>query len=738
MNARAISTPALAATIAAAALVAQHVMGRATRDAMFLSHFPVTRLPEVMIVGAVVSGIVVVLLTKLIQRRGPARVVPVVFALHAVGLLVEWALSWRFESAVSVIVYVHTASVGATIVSAFWSAVTESFDPYTAKQVIGRISAGAALGGVIGGGLAWGASKITGVATMLLLMMALSLVCAWGTLSLSRNSDAARTPAPSSAPGGSTFGVLRDTPYLRLLALVVLVGAIMQSLLDYALGVQATAAYGTGARLLSFFALFQTAIAVVAFLVQSSTNRLALDRLGLGGTIALLPGGVVALGAIALGVPSLLTVALQRGAEGVLRASLFRSAYEVLFTPVPQALKRPTKTAIDVSFDRVGMVIGGALTLGLIAVVPQSILRAVTICAILAAMVQLFISYRLHRGYIATLAERLRTGALKLDPRSLLDATTRTTLSQTMEGLDRATLIAQIAALQAAKGAKPAPAPVAAPDAELPDVDMPALDDRVRLMSELRSPDAGTVRAALRSDASTLAPLAGELIELLARDDVARDAMRALAPIVPRIVGALVDAVLDDERLVRGRRRAARLLGGVSSPRAAHGLVLALDSTELDVRYACGRVLLGLREANADLAFDADAMLARARRELGAGGEARLDSRRLEHAFNVLSLTFDLAPMQLAYGALEAKDPALRGVALEYLDVVLPVDMRAALLQRLEVATSAPESVHAPVSRSPRPSTRSLDDLLKSRDTIRLSLDERRRLHDPDGEPSSR
>ena len=36
----------------------------------------------------------------------------------------------------------------------------------------------------------------------------------------------------------------------------------------------------------------------------------------------------------------------------------------------------------------------------------------------------------------------------------------------------------------------------------------------------------------------------------------------------------------------------------------------------------------------------------------------------------------------------------------------------------------------------PRPSKRALDDLLKSRDAIRVSLDENRRLNDPDASSS--
>ena len=103
------------------------------------------------------------------------------------------------------------------------------------------------------------------------------------------------------------------------------------------------------------------------------------------------------------------------------------------------------------------------------------------------------------------------------------------------------------------------------------------------------------------------------------------------------------------------------------------------------------------------------------------------DARKLEHVFNVLSLVFPREAMQLAYGAVTARDAFLHGVALEYLDAVLPADLRATLTPRLDSATPRK-------SPATRPSSRALDDLLQSKEAIRLNLDEIRRLHDVDGE----
>ena len=719
----------LAATIAAAAMVAQVVIGKATRDALFLSNFPVARLPIALLAGSIVSAAIVRLTTYLVARWGPARILPVAFAMQSFLVLVEWALSTRFERQIAIVFYVHMVAASAPIVSVFWSVVSEAFDPHTARQVIGRIGAGATLGGVLGGAMAWGASKVTTVPTMLGVMAILSGVAAWGAAALARGTRDSRVRPAATVPPRSGLTALRQTPYLRLLALLVLLGALIQSLLDYALGAEATATYGGGARLLAFFAIFQTVVGVISFLVQLSANRVALDRLGVGGTMALLPGGVVALGALALGLPSLVTVALQRGAEALLRASLFRSAYEVLFTPVAPALKRPTKTMIDVSFDRIGLMAGSALTLGLIALLPGEAVRAVIFVTVVTAAIQLVVAYRLHHGYIGTLTERLRSGVLVLDAASIVDATTRQTLSRTMETLDRPTLLAQIEALRAAGDVVAAPA--SEPTPEHPDLETGPSDALVRALEDLRAPSAAIVRRGLQRPGEQLLPLAIPILELLGRDDVARDAGVALAPLVPRIVGTILDVVLDSRRPASARRRAARLLGAVPSQRAASALELALDAEDLDVRYTCGRVLVSMREKGAELRFDPEAALARARRELETASEGRArDARKLEHAFNVLSLTFPREAMQLAYGAVVAHDPFLRGVALEYLDAVLPPDLRAAMTPRLDSVT--PQKPAAP-----RPSARALDDLLQSKEAIRLNLDEIRRVHDPDGETAT-
>jgi hypothetical protein len=702
-------------------------LGKALRDALFLSHWPATRLPIVMMASMALSSPTVVLFGRLISRYGPARVIRPVFALHAGALAIEWLLARAWEPIVAIVVFLHTACLGATILSAFWSVVSEAFDPHSGKRAIGRIGGGAALGGVVGGAVAWGGSHLVPPSTMLLVAAALSLLSMWAvqplTLAVGELRDATDN---DSRPSG--FALLSNTPYLRMLAGLVVVGAMLQALLDFQLGAQAKEAFGSGARLLSFFAVFQTVVGLVSFLLQVTANRPALERLGIGGTIGLLPLVVGGAGISGLAAPSLITAVLQRGAEGMLRGSLFRSAYEVLFTPLPKALKRPTKTFIDVSLDRLGGLVGGGLTMALLAGWPGASQRVVTIAAVVLALIQLLFAFGLHRGYVATLTERLRTGAVQLDPASIVDATTRKTLSRTMSTLDRTTLLARIGELRSEQSAARAP-PSRDGDEATQASHSPAsrvADDVVHAMARLRSGDVAAIRDVLRKDHVLSPLLAPQVIDLLAHEGVAREAMHALTVAAPRIVGTILDAVLDERRDARVRRRAARLLRNVPSQRVVEGLVSGLAAEAFDVRHSCGRVLVGLTEMKEELRFDARFMFERARRELEA---ASPDPRALEHAFDLLSLAGPREAMQLAYGALLSHDAFLRGVAREYLDVVLPVEVRTAIALRL---SSPPAS-----GSSPRTSDRSLSDLLKSGETIRQRLHEVRRTQDPDREALS-
>ena len=695
----------MAVTVAAGALIAQQVAGRATRDALFLSSFPVSALPLAMIGAAVASALAVLGFSSALSRRSPARVVPLALATGTVLLLAEWGLSLVQPRLAAMVVYLHMAVFGTTVISGFWSLVNERFDPYTARRVMGHVGLGASLGGVTGGLIAWGTAGLLPVPAMLALLAAFNVVCLLALRRLGSNTPAsARGSRHDDVATGplAGFRMLFETPYLRDLALFVTIGAATEALLDYLLNAQAAAVFGRGQPLMSFFSLFHMGVSLLALVAQITLSRTSLQRLGLAGTVALRPGLVLASALVGFLEPRLWTALLARGTHGVVNNSLFRSGYELLFTAVPQRRKRPTKAIIDVAFDRLGTVGGGIVALTLVPVVGGHSTRVLFALAGAAALAALAVSRRLHRGYVSALEESLRSGAVRLDVAMVIDATTLMTLAHTGETFDREALLREVAAL---RGERPTAGASAAPG-----------DPALLALSEIRSGEPQAVRRALQRFDELPAALIGHVIPLLARNDLFLDALRALRRAAPRATGQLVDALLDQRLEPVVRRRIARVLRGSPTQRAVDGLLSALADPEFEVRRQCARTLERLTRRSAGLQVPPAVVFAAAARELEAGPESWSEDaamteatpgeglepretpsgRSLGHVFTLLSLALEREPMRIAAWAVRSEDPILRGTALEYLHNVLPDPVRVALWPHLRIATTAAREGRSP------------------------------------------
>jgi ATP:ADP antiporter, AAA family len=707
-----------AATLGAGALVAQQVAGRATRDALFLSSFHVASLPLAMIASALASAASVLAFSAALSRRSPARVLPVVVAAATVLLVGEWGLSLVAPRATALAVYLHMAVFGATVLSGFWSLVNERFDPYTAKRVMGPIGLGAALGGVLGGALAWAAAGLVPVAAMVLVMATFNVVALLAIDRLLATAPRLPPRAPSEdAPTGplGALRLLRQAPYLRDLAVVVALGAAIETIVDYIVNAQAAATFASGPPLMSFFALFNTAMGLVGLLLQTTLTRSALEGLGLAGTVALRPG-VVAAAALAGTVdPRLWSALFARGLHGALSNSLFRSAYELLYTPLPERQKRPAKSIVDVGFDRLGTVAAGVFTLAAAWALGIRAPRFLFAATAAIALVTLGVSRRLHRGYVTALEESLRSGLIRLEEGDVMDSTTLATLAHTSLTLDRRALLQEVAAL---RGGSTVPA-AAASTGE---------DPVVQVVAGLRSEDPDAIRWALRRLPDLPAVVTGHAVPLLARTDLYLDVQRALRMAAPRATGQIVDALLDPSLPAAARRRIPRVLRGCPADRAAAGLVQALDDGDFEVRRQSAQALDRMIEHDAALRPPREVAFGAAIRELRRGAAAwradvgdaatpedaspgpdapplTAEERGLAHVFTLLALALDREPAQIAHRAVRGADPALRGTALEYLENVLPEDVRAALWPYL--------GVRARRERPARPAQEVVQELLR-------------------------
>jgi len=251
-----------------------------------------------------------------------------------------------------------------------------------------------------------------------------------------------------------------------------------------------------------------------------------------------------------------------------------------------------------------------------------------------------------------------------------------------------------------------------------------SLDHVLEVIRELRSRDPRRIAAALaRPVPSEALPAVIELVG--STGDIARLASEALRRLAPSCTGMVIDAMLDDRRDEVVRRRMPAILADGDPELAIWGLWRGLRDASFQIRYRCG-LALAQRIGDGPLtAVPPEQVFDCVRRELGgdrdewrsrtlvldaltapADGDGDGDAGvgvGLAHVFRVLGFALPAEPLRVALRAVRTDDAELRAMALEYLESILPADLRAQLWPLLE-----DQGAPAP----PRATRRALDDIL--------------------------
>jgi AAA family ATP:ADP antiporter len=682
-------------------MLAHQVASKAFRDAAFLSAWPATALPRLTLATAALVLALVPIFSQLLARFSPLAVVSAGFAVSALGHAAEWSVydGGRF---IVVVIYLHLAGVSALLLSGFWSLVAERFDPAGARASYGRIAAAGTFGGVIGSFAAERIATIDRPESVLLLLTALHGCCAVGLL-LMRRAAVLLPREPDSVPGVSSVPELLRTPYVRTMASLVVLTTAGSAMLDYLLKSHATASLGTGPDLLRFFAMYYGGVQVLMFLSQAGSAN-AIQRLGIGGTMRTLPAGIGAASLVALLFQSWPVIAALRGTESVLRGSLFRSGYELLFVPMDPRDRRRIKTILDVLCDRAGEAAGAGIVQLLLVAGVASISSSLLALVLVLATASFWFGRRLDPLYLGVVEQQL------LRYRDAPQVSMVSEAGWTMLRLPADSLAA----------AHTAAAPAIAPPPPAP-----RLDPQLELLTDLRSADPTRVTAALGRASALERIHVAQIVNLLAWDEVLPAARALLEQIAPAHTGMLTDALLDPASDFAIRRRLPRILGTLSTARSLDGVINGLEDPRFEVRYHCSRAVARILAKNRELSVDRTRMIALIERELSVPpqvwhGYRLLDrpevedaaqtseqaedaSRNLEHVFALLSTIVGRAPLDAAVHGISSPNPGVRGLALEYLDQVLP----AAVLERLRALIAATPSASGAPSRSgsPRPAT---------------------------------
>lgn len=675
------------ATFCAAAVTAQYVAGKATRDALFLTSLSYTDLPAMLMVSAVCSMVLVAGYGRWATRFGSARLVPASFVVSALLFAVEYVMRTAAPAVTAVTVYLHVSAIAPLLASGFWLLASEGFDPRTAKRRFGQIGAAGTLGGLLGALISERAAGSVGVPAMLLILAAFQLLAALlaarlGAITVAREAARLSSPAAPAArpqpvqPRRSGHRVIAEAPHLRRIVGLVVLGTTGAALVEYLFKAKAVESFGPGDHLLRFFAMYYAATSLLTFLIQVLSSRSVLQRFGVALTTSAPSIALLAGGAASLAAPGLAGVLVARAGESIFRGSWFRAGYELLFTPLPASEKRAAKSVIDVAFDRLGDAVGGALVRLAILFVPASQSSAILAVALGTSIGAIVVASRLNRWYLHTLETSLVARGSGLDVSDPY-ATRRTVLL--------AMKARHAAAAQTPQSGRLASVSI---DPEVQDVLWLRSADRERIVDVLSRPEG-------------LQPgLVPYAIPLLGWDAVSEHALFALRKVAEEHIGQFTDALIDPNQSCAVRRRLARAFSVCVSQRAADGLLVALDDDRFEVRFQAARSLTAIVDKNRSIRIDRERIYDVVLREVAVGrpvwesrrlleggiGDSPADEfvrdragQSLGHVFTLLSLVLPREPLRIAFRSLHSDDRQLRGTALEYLDGVLPPSIRQRL-----------------------------------------------------------
>jgi AAA family ATP:ADP antiporter len=421
-----------------------YMMGQTVGDALFLSAFP-TYLPHGIIATAVVVGIFTSVYIRMSHRLRLEWVVIGSLLFFALGFAVFWWLARFSGEWVYPLLYTWVYTVGGLAPAMGWTLANHCLTTREARRVFGFIGAGAILGAPCAGFLS---AALTSRAQVrpetLLLVIALGLgFCALcvKVLFRQRRERLAEVDWGTSSAAGTpknllqVWSYIRASRYLLLITALITIGCCATTVVGYQFKLIARQSFaGDKVALTAFFGTFYGYIGFSAFVLQMLVTGRLLRSLGIRVTLFVMP--VVFLGG-SLGVllaPVLLSAAVLKGSQGLLRYSVDKSTTELLYLPVtPPAVKGQIKSFIDSFIWRIADGIGGIalLVFATLNFSPgrMSLLNFVFLVGWIG------IAYGVRREYLTVLRSAIERRTL--DPERtaarMLDSTTAEVLAHSLE-----------------------------------------------------------------------------------------------------------------------------------------------------------------------------------------------------------------------------------------------------------------------------------------------------------------
>lgn len=306
------------------------------------------------------------------------------------------------------------------LVTQFWIAVNDSFNPREAKRLIGFFGSGGILGGIVGGILTGFLAKSKYSDYLLLIASVMIFLTVFvvqsifkfqkkpGRIISNRPKDLIPEKyEPSRFGFKDSFKAVRSNSYIVLLAGIVTVTLIVSTLIDFQYNAIVKNVLSGEKNLTAFFGYFTAGMLVFSFFLQLLMTSNLIHKYGLKLNLLLYPL-VLLFCSVGIAVwPQILFAVLIKGGDKSLSYSLNQSARELLYIPISIKTKYKAKVFIDMFLNRFAKGLGAIILMAFLYF--QLELKYVSLISSFFIIIWVFLNIKVSKQYVETVKQNLIT-----------------------------------------------------------------------------------------------------------------------------------------------------------------------------------------------------------------------------------------------------------------------------------------------------------------------------------------
>jgi AAA family ATP:ADP antiporter len=344
-------------------VITSYVVGKAVRNSLFLEKFQALKLPYADIASAVLVGIVVAGYVMIGRRTTLRNLLIGSLAVYAASCVVFWWLAhfFQFEWLYPAI-YIWVSVFGVLAPAQVWTLSNYVLTAREAKRVFALVGGGAIAGWIFGGFLTAAGAKLVGTESLLLAMAVLLAMCIVFVVYIWRQGQA-NIGAQEAEKGGheevpqnflESMRTIRASTYLQAIAAVICLSSFVTTIAGWQFRAFVQEFILGKTQRTVFFGNFDFICGIICLLTQLLITSRLLRRFGIGPALFTVPMALLfgSVGVLVWG--TLIAAVLLKGSDQVLRYSIDKSSVELLYLPVPPAVKLQAKSFIDTVIWRLG------------------------------------------------------------------------------------------------------------------------------------------------------------------------------------------------------------------------------------------------------------------------------------------------------------------------------------------------------------------------------------------------